>query len=87
MDNVLGNDIVFTPSINVIPFSKYLSFHLSVVLVHAYWVNLIIIFEFSFKMSFSIFQLGSFVESETNANRFYPCWNYVVKGDKNNNLM
>ncbi len=67
---MLGNQIVFRPTIKVTPFSKYFSFHLSVVLVHAYWVNLIIIFEFSFKMSFSIFQLGSFVENEMNATRF-----------------
>ncbi len=39
---VLGNQITFTPSIKVIPFSKYLSFHLGVVLVHANWANLIL---------------------------------------------
>ncbi len=38
---MLGSQIVFTPSIKVIPFSKYLSFHLGVVLVHANWANLI----------------------------------------------
>ncbi len=31
----------FTPSIKVIPFSKYSGFHLGVVLVHANWANLI----------------------------------------------
>ncbi len=40
---MLGNQIVFTPSIQVIPFSKYLSFHVGVVLVHANWANLIIV--------------------------------------------
>ncbi len=38
---MLGNQIVFSPSIKVIPLSKYLSFHLGVVLGHANWVNLI----------------------------------------------
>ncbi len=38
---ILGNQIMLTPSIKVIPFSKYLSFHLGVVLVHAKWANLI----------------------------------------------
>ncbi len=33
---------VSTPSIKVIPFSKYLSFLLGVVLVHANWANLIL---------------------------------------------
>ncbi len=36
---ILGNQIIFTSSIKVIPFSKYLSFHLGVVLVHANWAN------------------------------------------------
>ncbi len=39
---ILGNQIVSTPSIKVIPFSKYLSFHLGVVLGHANWANLIL---------------------------------------------
>ncbi len=39
---ILGNQITFTPSIKVIPFSKYLSFHLGVVLNHANWANLIL---------------------------------------------
>ncbi len=38
---MLGNHIVFTPGIKVIPFSKYLSFHLGAVLVHTKPVNLI----------------------------------------------
>ncbi len=38
---MLGNQIVFTPSIKVISFSKYLSFHLGVVIGHANWANLI----------------------------------------------
>ncbi len=38
---VLGNQIWLTPSIKVIPFSKYLSFHLGVVLDYANWANLI----------------------------------------------
>ncbi len=38
---ILGNQVVFTPSIKVIPFAKYLSFHLGVFLVHANWANLI----------------------------------------------
>ncbi len=38
---ILGNQIVVTPSIKVIPFSKYLSFHLGVALVHANWTKLI----------------------------------------------
>ncbi len=37
---ILGNQIVFTPSTKAIPFSKYLSFHLGVVLVHANCANL-----------------------------------------------
>ncbi len=37
------NQIVFTPFIKVIPFSKYLSFHLGVVLVHANRANLILV--------------------------------------------
>ncbi len=37
---MLGNQIVFTPPIKFIPFSKYLSFHLGAVLVHANWANL-----------------------------------------------
>ncbi len=45
MDSVrkmLGNQIVFIPTIKVTPFSKYFSFHLSVVLVHANWATLIV---------------------------------------------
>ncbi len=40
---ILGNQISFTPSIKVIPFSKYLSFHLGVVLIHANWANRIVL--------------------------------------------
>ncbi len=39
---MLGNQIDFTPSIKVIPLSKYLSFHLGVVLGHANWASLIL---------------------------------------------
>ncbi len=38
---MLGNQIFFTPSIKVISFSKYLIFHLGVVIGHANWANLI----------------------------------------------
>ncbi len=38
---MLGSQIVFTLSTKVTPFSKYLSFHLGVVLFHAKWANLI----------------------------------------------
>ncbi len=42
VSKMLGNQIVFTPSIEVIPFSKYLRlFCLGVVLGHANWANLI----------------------------------------------
>ncbi len=34
----------FITSIKFIPFSKYLSFHLGVVLVHANWAPLIVVF-------------------------------------------
>ncbi len=40
---ILSNQIVFAPSSEVIPFSKYLSFHLGVVLVHAKWANITIV--------------------------------------------
>ncbi len=39
---IFGNQIVFIPSITVIPFSKHFSFHLGIALVHAKWANLII---------------------------------------------
>ncbi len=39
---ILGNQLVFPPSIKVIPFSKYLSFYLGVVLGHANWAHLIV---------------------------------------------
>ncbi len=38
---IIGSQIVFTPSNKFIPFSKYLSFHLGAVLVHANWANLV----------------------------------------------
>ncbi len=45
---MLGNQIDLITSIKVIPFSKYLSFHLGVVLVHANWANLIVVFHAGF---------------------------------------
>ncbi len=41
---MLGNQMVFTPSIKVIAFSKYLSFDLGGVIGHANWANLILTF-------------------------------------------
>ncbi len=38
---MLGNQIVFTPSIKGIPFSEYLSLHLGIVLPHVNWANLV----------------------------------------------
>ncbi len=49
---ILGNQIVSTLSIIVIQFSKYLSFHLGVVLVHANWVNLMYVYSTSFPQLF-----------------------------------
>ncbi len=50
---ILGNQIVVTPSIKVIQFSKYLSFHLGVVMVHAKWTNLIVVLTSSDTLSAS----------------------------------